>query len=287
MESSDTSTGFRTEYRAGEKDAGLSKCPHYLSVITHKRFQYGMSFNREGSAYLLKLSTLEGASENGDDGLFMPGDVLQQRLTYEGVENINLPIMWAVYSIFLDMMHANGLDERGMVRDDYVAETAKVYVPDFVRYIGLKQNVNSKNINAIISALEGFKDVAGFMRVPEREGGDGEVTRLYRALQLDEYDPVQRTMTISSPYLSRLAQRVVNASVVRKKDGSISIDRNGKVKRRPSHSYTIKPSVVKQRNHAAVETVRNIVVLIEPKSREILTQKGCYMHDRLLIRAEK
>ena len=236
-----------------------------------------MDFTRGGRAYLLKLTTLDKVADNGEKGLFLPPEVLRSRMTYDDIEDIRLPILWAVYSIFLSVLQRDGMDESGMVYRDYVADTITLYLPDFARYIGLNGNVSTDSVNAIISAMEAYQNVIGYIRMQE----DGkEITRLYHALKVCR-DTDHNTISIQSPYLARLAWIVMDDAVKHKKDGSVSVKRDGSVNRRQVHNYLIKPSIVKQRDHAAAVNVYNIVSLIAQAGNPGKGQKERQVHKRI------
>ena len=238
---------YRT--RSGvDKRKIISKCPKYLSIITDKRFQYALSFYRKGKAFLLMT---------GSDSDSIKGDIIK-RSTLKGVEDINLPILWAFYSILLQNLFDNGLDEHGYVFYNYNCDSITVYVPELVRYIGLGTNYSTDSVEAVLSAIRAYDKVVGYLTISFEDGD--EMTDYFDVLKLKGYDTSDNTITVLCPYLDQLVKEVLELAIKTKnvyKEKKVVTKKDGYIIRNPSHSYLIKPSIVKQRDHAAAENVYN------------------------------
>lgn len=77
------------------------------------------------------------------------------------------------------------------------------------------------------------------------------------------YDPEKNMLTLASPYLTNLIKEVYNASIVRDKKELPKMKKDGTPQLNPSHSYLMKPSIGKNKNLAAAETVSIILQVIE------------------------
>ena len=82
-------------------------------------------------------------------------------------------------------------------------------------------------------------------------------------MNFEGYDSKTNTISFFSPYLSYIVKEIYSASIRCDKKGNPRIKRNGQPMLYPSNSFLVKPSIVSERNKAAVENVFIIVQLIE------------------------
>lgn len=262
IENNAASTAEKTTYRTKAKaqEAGaIVDAPKNLAIPTLTSYQNSMSLYQSGGAYLQPLSSTDGLKfKNGKmyfDGEHMRevSEVeLQNMKTKEGIDNIDLPILRTFYSIILTQFEKSNYKE--------LRDVLTMSVPTLAEFIGLKSNLNKKDISRVIDKTQSYHNIVGVVHAT-RNGRP--VQSLYPVLNFEGYDDKTNTVSFSSPYMNYVIRTVYNLSIRKTKDGKPKLKKNGKPLTLPSHSYLIDSSITKERNKAAVENVIIIVTLIE------------------------
>ena len=253
---------YRTKNKSNANDLDY---PENLALPTIPKYQFAMSMLQRGEAYLqggidtdcLKFRNGKLFFEDATGVLQRVSEVeLQNFRTRESITKINgLPILRAFYTIFLTNYHD------AIIKKEPLPKFIKIYLPDFINYIGLKRNSDKKTIDSIINQMSSFHNVIGVMEI-KRNGRDGK--SYYPVLNFEGYDEKSNTIEVSSPYLFHIIELIYQATlVIDKRSKQPKLKKNGEPLRLPSHSYMVKSSISSERNQAAVENVVIITAVIE------------------------
>lgn len=249
---------YRTRAKAAEEGA-IIKAPKTLAIPTNPDYQYSVSFYQSGGAYLQPLRSTDGLKfKNGKmyfDGAYMKevSEVeLQNMKTKEGIDDIDLPILRTFYSIILTQFEESNYK---VLRD-----VLTMSVPALAEFMGLQSNLNQKDIDRVIEKTQSYHNIVGIGH-GTRNGKPAQ--SLYPVLNFEGYNYKTNTISFSSPYMNYVIRTVYNLSLRKSKDGKVKYKKNGKPLLKPSYSYLINSSIVKERNRAAVENVVILVTLIE------------------------
>lgn len=253
---------YRTKNKSNANDLNF---PENLALPTIPKYQFAMSMLQKGEAYLqggidtdcLKFRNGKLFFEDATGVLKRVSEVeLQNFRTRESITKIpGLPILRAFYTIFLTNYHD------AIIKKEPLPKFIKIYIPDFINYIGLKRNSDKKTIDSIIRQISSFHNVIGIMEI-KRNGRDGK--SYYPVLNFEGYDEKSNTIEVSSPYLFHVIEVIYQATLVIDKRSKLpKLKKNGEPLRLPSHSYMVKSSISSERNQAAVENVVIITAVIE------------------------
>ncbi len=261
------SKSYRTKAIA-EKDNPLFPCPERLAVPTLPNYEYSISLHQDGKAYLQNLSVSTDGLQFENGKMFFNGDLepistveLQDMRTNKGIEEIDIPLLTMYYSIILTSFQERikqGCDFR--IATDMIT---RIYAPDLIKCFGTLSEgsgVNEEKISAIMRKTRAFHTIVGIHHITRNGKPDKS---FFPLMNFEGYDSKTNTISFFSPYLSYIVKEIYSASIRCDKKGNPRIKRNGQPMLYPSNSYLIKPSIISERNKAAVENVFIIVQLIE------------------------
>ena len=251
-----------------EKNKPLIPCPDKLAVPTLPNYEHSISLHPAGNAYLEKLTISTNDLQFEDGKMFFKGAFepistveLKNIITKEGIEEIDIPLLTMYYSIILAALQEymkQGLDFK------YAADmVTRIYAPDLMRCLKTLENgsgTNENQISSIMRKTETFHNVIGILHITRNGRPDKSY---FPVLAFAGYDAEDNTISFHSPYLMHVVRKIYSESIKHDKKGNPRLKRNGQPMLYPSHSYLIKPSIVVERNKAAVENVRIIVQVIE------------------------
>ncbi|MCR5685780.1 MAG: hypothetical protein K6G81_10245 [Lachnospiraceae bacterium] len=247
---------YRTKAQA---ENAIREIPSLLAVPTMQNYQYVMSLKPSGNAYLQPLASTDGLKFSDGRMYFIGNDIqpvsevqLQDMVTNEGIESIELGMLRIFYSIILTEFEKTNCKQ--------IRDVITLYVPDLAESMGLQRNLNKAGIQRIIDTIQSFHTIVGVMH-GTRNGKPSQ--SLYPVLNFEGYDDKRNTISFSSPYMNMVIKTVYRLAIERKKNGEPKLTRRGELIRKPSHSFLVKSSIVKERNKCAVENVMVIVQLIE------------------------
>ena len=250
------SAPYRTKAQA---DNAVREIPSQLAVPTLQNYQYVMSLKRAGYAYLQPLASTDGLKFSDGKMYFIGNEIqpvseveLQNMVTNEGIETIDLGMLRIFYSIILT--------EFEKTKCTQIRDVITLYVPDLAESMGLQRNLNKAGIQRIIDTIQNFHTIVGVMH-GTRNGKPSQ--SLYPVLNFEGYDDKRNTISFSSPYMNMVIKTVYKLAIEHKKNGEPKLTRRGEFVRKPTHSFLVKSSIVKERNKCAVENVMVIVQLIE------------------------
>ena len=261
------SKSYRTKAIA-EKNTSLVPCPERLAVPTLPTYEHCISLHQYGKAYLQNLSVSTDGLQFENGKMFLSGALepistveLQDMRTNEGIEEIDIPLLTMYYSIILAEFQEK--IKRGLDFRDAANQITTVYAPDLMRCLeslGEGSGANKKNISLIMEKTRAFHTIVGIHHITRNGRPDKSVFPL---MNFEGYDSKTNTISFYSPYLSYIIREIYSASIRYDKKGNPKLKRNGQPMLYPSNSFLVKPSIVSERNKAAVENVFIIVQLIE------------------------
>ena len=273
---------YRTKKKAIEKakDDGnyiIKNLPESLAVITNEHYKGGLSLNQIGGAYLYPLASTDGLSYDGKNicfkGLSTSAAKLQEINKDKDIpiDSIDLPLLRMFYSIIL-------ADFEYSRKQGVVNETVSVYMSDMAKMMGKNPNTSKKDVQAIIDKTSSFQSIYGILKDPKRPNGIGTAVPLLVWLG---YDETTNTIKFASPYMTELIKRIYSVSIRRDKKGIPKLKNNGEPLLTASHSYLVKPSIVKERNKRAAEIVIVVVTTIEQAGNNIPHLKASTIIERV------
>ena len=156
--------------------------------------------------------------------------------------------------------------------------TLTIYIPDYLKSIGLKENRGNESVNAVINKISGYADLTGV--VIEEEFGSATYKE-YPVIKDFVYDELDNTMTFSSPYIMMIIRKVESTRIRRDKKGNPIKYKSGRLALLPGYSYRIDPKILHERNVRAAEVTGIIATLIDragsPNKKS--QNKGCNPDD--------
>ena len=250
------STGYRTKAQA---ENAVHEIPTALAVPTMQNYQYVMSLKPFGNAYMQPLASTDGLKFSDGRMYFIGNEIqpvsevqLQNMVTNEGIESIDLGMLRIFYSIILTEFEKTKCSE--------IRDVITLYVPDLAESMGLQRNINKTGIQRLIDNVQSFHNIVGVMHGTRNNKPSQS---LYPVLNFEGYDDKKNTISFSSPYMNMVIKTVYKLAIRKNKDGEPKLSKRGEPVRIPTHSFLTKTSIVKERNKTAVENVLIIVQLIE------------------------
>ena len=289
--------GIKKQYRTRRKaqeESSIVDMPQVMAVTTLKDYRNSISFYQKGKAYMIQFDSAAIKSMEFRDGnLYMPvldkpgvkprlkalsKLELQNVTTKEGIEKIDLPFLVLIYTIYLKEYEKNGFDI-------LETETISIYIPDLAKTMKLKSNLSQEDIQYnILARFDAFHPIRGV--VIYNEGGKRREGYL-QVLNVEEYNPVTNILTISSPYIKRVLKETYEAAKRRDRKNNVKLSKSGTPLLKPMHSYLALPSLVKERNKAAVENVFIILALIEEAGNNTANIKASTIIEKNVQLAER
>ena len=257
---------YKTEVKAkAGSDARIADANiHSLALPTLFEFENAISLYQSGKAHLYPVISTKGLRfENGE--IFFEGETLhsisvaelQDMLTREGIEKIDIPLLTVYYSIILKEFYSS------LQAGEPLNPIITMYAPDLMRCLGLLRDgsgIHKSDVSNLMRKTQTFHDVIGIL---DTQKNGKRYKKYFPVLLFMGYDESTNLIRFSSPYLNHIIETIYNASLSRDKHGSLRKYKSSRQITNPSHSYLVKPSIAKERNKAAVENVFIIVRVIE------------------------
>lgn len=253
----------RTRKAAGDTTAMTDRLP----VITNPQYQYGMTLHPSPIAYLQPITQASVDKLKFEDGkLYFEGvDASKIDLVHIGtnatITDLDLITLRVLYGVILQDLSRDldaVIEQAGS--PEFLAHPTRIYLPDFLRIMGLPSSVGKTSVDAAIARIMSYRSILGIMT--EHVRGRTYHSK-YPVMVFIGYDDKSNTLNFASPYINQLIANIVQASVRRDKQGAIKRSRSGTPLSLPSHSYLIDPALAKERNKRAAEIVCIVVTVIE------------------------
>lgn len=250
------------------KDNDISSCPDRLAVPTSPNFEHSISWHQEGKAHLFNLSITTDSLEFKDGKMFFKGALepistveLKDMSTNEGIEEIDIPLLTMYYSIILNSF----MEKVKQGWDFRVAANmiTRIYAPDLMRCLDTLSDeggASEDKIARIMSKTRDFHTIVGIHHITRNGRPDKSY---FPVMNFEGYDSKTNTISFYSPYLMYIVRTIFADAIKLDRKGDPRLKRNGQPMLWPSNSFLIKPSIVSERNKAAVENVFILVQLIE------------------------
>ena len=124
--------------------------------------------------------------------------------------------------------------------------------------LGTPRSKGTIAINNAIKAVQEFQNFVGVL-----QNSTGARPSEFAVLQFKKYDRQINRITIESPYITYLIERMYKESLRINAENKIQRDNNGKMLTSAYLSYLPRKELTKERDKAAIENVKIIIVLIE------------------------
>ena len=252
----DSSTGYsgqgqkqKKAYRTRSRAKASDPLPEKIPIISRGEWINAISFQKNKFAYMYQK----------DDSKKLP-EIQTLRYLY-GVFMLKNPI--DIETEDLNQMPKGWLDC-----------TLTIYIPDYLKSIGVKENRGNESVNAVINKISGYSELTGVVREEEF----GSVTyKEYPVIKDFVYDDKDNTVTFSSPYIMMIIRKVESTRIRRDKKGNPIKYKTGKLALLPVYSYRLNPQILHERNVRAAEVTGIIATLIDragsPNKKS--QNKGC------------
>ena len=161
--------------------------------------------------------------------------------------NIDLQLLTILYSVIVNEFDREL--EKGRVILPNKRTTAKIYIPDLLRQMGIDGNINQTQVNQLLKKLKMLDCVYGYVRINNEYGTYKELARVFF---FDSYLPEENAFTFGSRYFEVIAYYIQLARIrkVEEKTGKRLLDENGNLIREekdqvwlvPGHTHLLKTS---------------------------------------------
>lgn len=261
---------YRTRQLAGKTD----KLPDNLPIITLYPWENAMTLRPKGTHLIVMNDNIRNHLKYKDGKLYYDGQEIQQTDLDTMLTDIqNAPVVLAekmdlqtlrfLYGIILMKYNQNIEDIVQRVGSDakqFLSHSVSFYVPDYVEALGMSRSINRDVARRIAEKISNYSLLWGVVE----DYALGRHTRGYYPvmsfLGLEEAD---NTITFTSPYMNRIITLIIQNSIRRDKGGSLVRKKNGELATKPSHSYHVKPSIIKNSSEWAKDIVDVICVLLD------------------------
>lgn len=245
----------KTTYRTRKKAGETAEIPNKLPIITNSKYQNAMTLNKNATAYLQPISSIDNLKyKNGTllyKGLPMTSKDINNLCTEDCIEKINLSLLRALYAIILNCSFKSHPTNQAS------NSVFTIYYPDFAKKIGKSSNIGKNDVNEFIRNIVHLQTVLGVI------GNGAKANDILPVLTNIKTDSEKNTISFTCPYMTRLIRDIYHASIRVNKKGEPLLKKNGEPQMSPSYSYLIDMSIVKEKNKKAVEIVFIVITLIE------------------------
>ena len=253
----------RTKKQA-EKAGAITELPNRLALITLAPYVHALTTIRNEAAYLQPIT-----SELAENLIFVNGKIFLRGIMMspqdlhqfydddpKTISKIHFPLLCCLYTIILydiqQKSHLDTLDHiEAVLRDDkYLDHSVKIYLPDLLKMIGYSPYSSTDEQTAILNQIKSFNNLLGIINT-------GIGSRMYPVICNVEYIFQYNTIKLMSPYFNQLILTIKQSSIINSKKNS------DKLLFKPSHSFMIDATVIKEKNKRAVLLLFEVVSLIE------------------------
>lgn len=269
----------KATYRTIKKAGDIAEIPDRLPVITNSKYQNAMTFNKNDTAYLQPVTTINNLKYKDGallcKGLPMTSIELSNLCTEDCIEKMNLLLLRALYGIILNALSKDHPANLAMDR------VFTIYYPNFARKIGKSSNIGKSDVEEFIRNINYLQTVLGVINNGTK-GSD-----ILPVLTNIKTDSAKNTISFASPYLTTLIRNIYHTSIRRNKKGEPLLKKSGEPQMSPSYSYLIDMGIAKERNKIAAEIVFIVVTLIEQAGNNTphIRAKTIIDRNRLLSRS--
>ena len=267
----------KNKYRTKSRAKATEDMPDKIPVITNPSWEYALSFHQNEYSFMLTEpgngaeSTCGGTCSQLDiyggapppDTCIWAGDQIQA-CTQGTVPDVDLPILHFLYGLILKKWS----EDADVILERYTDDPRQMlsynttfYIPDFIKAAGITSNANRDTVRGIIKKIEEYSGILGIVK--EHHIGYGSSYAYYPVMVFIGYDEADNTITFTSPFLNRIAQKTLYDSIRYDRQGNVMRSKSGRLNMLPSHSYRMDSSILKERNKRAIEVACMVAALID------------------------
>lgn len=260
---------YRTRQLAGKTD----KLPDNLPIITLYPWENSMTLRPKGTHLIVMDDDIRNRLEYRDDRLYYDGREIQQSdldmlLNIPNApkvppEKLDLQTLRLLYGIILNKYGRDIEDITQRINDDasqFLSHNVTIYVPDYVKSLGMSRNINQQVVERVVGKICSYSSIWGIV---ETNGPSRSAKGYYPVMVFLGYNETDNTITFTSPYMNRIITQIIQDSIRRGKGGGLMRTKNGELVTKPSHSYHVKPSIIKNSSEWAKDIVDVICVLLD------------------------
>ena len=252
---------YRTRNRAGQ----VFPVARIAATITHPEYDKALTTTKGKNAFLQPTSSSEIRVHSGAiimDGQKLPSDASQLTAfflqDFEGkLSAKDVPILNVLFSTL-----KNAIDEYPDLflgqqkKAIYSVAVVRLYVPELMEALGAKAaSLNTSSVEAFVERLAAFNTVLGIIK--DQLGGGRLAETAYPLVSLIEYDSANNTVSICSPYMVAIYERLMKPrtkpNVSGRKNAAIPL---------PNYASIIDSRLYGQKSTRAIRLVQEIVLLI-------------------------
>ena len=260
---------YRTRQLADKAD----KLPTNLPIITIHPWESAMSLSTKGTRLIMMGDDIRTHLDYKDDKLYYDGREIQQsdldmllnipNAPMPAAEKTDLQTLRFLYGTLLKKYNQNIEDIAQLIGTDakqFLSHNVTIYIPDYVKALGMSRNINQDTVNRIVGKISSYSSLWGIVETNE----SGRLAKgYYPVMVFLGYEEADNTITFTSPYMNRIIILIIQDSIKRDKGGSPLRKKSGQLVTRPSHSFHVKPSIIKNSSEWAKDIVDVICALMD------------------------
>ena len=285
---------YRTRQLADKAD----KLPTNLPIITIHPWESAMSLSTKGTRLIMMGDDIRTHLDYKDDKLYYDGREIQQsdldmllnipNAPMPSAEKTDLQTLRFLYGTLLKKYNQNIEDIAQLIGTDakqFLSHNVTIYIPDYVKALGMSRNINQDTVNRIVGKISSYSSLWGIVETNE----SGRLAKgYYPVMVFLGYEEADNTITFTSPYMNRIIILIIQDSIKRDKGGSPLRKKSGQLVTRPSHSFHVKPSIIKNSSEWAKDIVDVICALMDKCdgfNEYLAAQPSKYKRNRVLQRS--
>lgn len=224
----------RTRNKAGETATPVKK----MAIITDRDYRHALTPVQDKNAYLMPIDPALADTLQFENGILSMGSYKLSLTDYspERLAALDFPTLRTLYSVILntiqdDIAKTGDVSEVLAILEDPKHEyTVSLYLPDFLRMIGAKPNLDDNHVMAAILKLQSFNKLIG---IHTTQRGGRKYDNQFAVMLWHDYNRETNTIRFSSPYLNYIAKQILHKTIVKDKNGKPKLNKSGHPKWHP------------------------------------------------------
>ncbi len=255
-----------------EIPTGYAKMPTYITPIISKGYEDALKIqnpNSDGAildeVYLAQLvQPTKITYKNGTakiEDLVKETTSFMDKLSHENIQDVNIGLLNALFSVIVENLRCCKFTSLNQMQNYIINYGANIYIPDFLRFMGIESNLNQDKINKLWHDLARLDNVVGVRKTVGKKGKNEHIYKeIYRLLEIDSMNEIKKSVHISSPYMNQIIWELYQANVKIDKANSPYLIQGPRVSKYVSYQN---PKLASLKNKRAVEIVLVIIALME------------------------
>ena len=257
-----------------EIPTGYAKMPTHITPIISKGYEDALKIQNPDSdgaivdeVYLSQLlSPVNIKFTNGTAQIAdMTDDNIKKELldnlSHQNIQDVNIGLLNALFSVIVENLRCCKFTSLNQMQNYIINYGANIYIPDFLRFMGIESNLNQDKINKLWHDLARLDNIVGVRKTVGKKGKNEHIYKeIYRLLEIDSMNEIKKSVHISSPYMNQIIWELYQANVKIDKANSPYLIQGPRVSKYVSYQN---PKLASLKNKRAVEIVLVIIALIE------------------------